>query len=1006
MLKNKKIKIALSEYDILFIHETHCTLEMEFHIDNFKAFNNPCTLSSSERPRGGCIMFVKNHLMKYVTCVDKNFNDSIIVYIMKNTVICGFYIPPDTSKYFDCQMELLETLSVYDKTDPRKILICGDLNSRIGVVDSLNGEVYQPNPDVAMNQHGRRLLNICESNNLVPLNMLIKNQKKFRGGFTFHRGNLKSQNDWIICSKNIINCASEFDFIDNMFDLSDHIPIFATMKLEVDTELDFLCDNIQCMLDEKNNHSRYKKFRMENIDENVFINTMKAYICDIEKIDYKDGNTLATDIDQSLRKAASIASKKRIIPVIPEVELPDNSFKESVKNDATVEYNTWNELLREKDPKRVWNKIDFNGKCKTDNIVPENTCNEFADYLEKRCSLPAEHMNFEGIKSQVYQPDLDGPITGTEVLDAAKDMNKQSSSKCGIPLPLLLAVINLILGTVVNLFNKVFTAKYPSSWVPFICCLPKKMKLNIPFVRGISLKAILAKLYDAVIKNRLEKWLKIPEEQTAYQKKKNCALHVFFVRCLISICKKMKISLFIGVTDFEAAFDYISRRNLFIKLARLGIGMILLKALMAMYMMTDAYVFLNGEYSRKLNITAGVLQGSASSTLLFMAYTSDIIQLFRNTFPAEELLQFYHILLHADDSLILAASKDSLIRKFIKLAEYCKENNIKLQLGKCCFLVINSRNITDKADIVIGDDVIVNKNNFIYLGCIITDAGNVTTDVKTEIEKKEKKLNQFIAFLTQNKNAPLAVKEWVLDSCIVSTVLYNCETWGNANLSHLEKKYRKALKYMLGVRRSTINEFPYIELGKPTLASMVHKRQLKFYRQCFEHDRPMQRYIIQKALDVNSSFIKHYTDLNTKYKNPEDITAESMTELRNMVLRKGESSNKYKSFLVMNPSLSRPTLYSTYIPTDKLHAVSHLRLVSHNLAVETGRHFNVVIPRNERLCSCGDMEDEIHFLLHCHHYSHVRLKYFYPDTPLSIMLDNPNTPEYIQELNQLRKLYR
>ena len=329
---------------------------------------------------------------------------------------------------------------------------------------------------------------------------------------------------------------------------------------------------------------------------------------------------------------------------------------------------------------------------------------------------------------------------------------------------------------------------------------------------------------------------------------------------------------------------------------------------LTLYLVTDAYIFLNGEYSRKLNITAGVLQGSSSSTLLFMAYTSDIIELFNKTFPSEELLQLYHILLHADDSLILATSKVSLVNKFIKLGEYCKENNIKLQLGKCCFLAINSN---EKSDIVIGNDIIVNKSEFVYLGSIITDKGNVSCDVKAEIKKKEKKLNQFIAFLTQNRNAPLAVKEKVLESCILSTVLYNCETWGNADLSNLEKKYRKALKYMLGVRKSTINEFPYIELGKPTLTSMVHKRQLKYYRQCmFERDRPMQRYIIQKASDANTPFIKHYIHLNAKYNSPDDITKESLVEMRDKVVKKGENNNKHKSFLAMNPTLTRPTLYN------------------------------------------------------------------------------------------------
>ena len=610
-------------------------------------------------------------------------------------------------------------------------------------------------------------------------------------------------------------------------------------------------------------------------------------------------------------------------------------------------------------------------------------------------------MDFKGIESNNYQPDLDGPVTGEEILEAANTMNKQSASKCGIPLPLLMTIMNLVLGVVVQLFNKVFTSNYPSCWFPFILCLPKKLKLNIPYVRGISLKPLLAKLYDTVLKNRLEKWLKIPEEQTAYQKGKSCALHVFFLRCLISICKKLKIPLFIGVTDFEAAFDYISRRNLFRKLAQLGIGMLLLKALMEMYSMTDAYIFLNGEYSRKLNITAGVLQGSSSSTLLFMAYTSDIIELFRQTFPAEELLKYYHILLHADDSLILATSKVSLVKKFVKLAEYCKDNNIKLQLGKCCFLVINSKDIEN---IVIGDESIINKKEFVYLGSVITDAGNVTNDVKAEIKRKEKKLNKFIAFLTQNRNAPLAVKEKVLDSCILSTVIYNCETWGNANLSHLEKKYRKALKYMLGVRKSTINEFAYIELGRPTLTSMVHARQLKFYQQCLEKDRPMQQYIIQKALEMNSPFIKHYVDLSNKYSNPDEITNKSMLELRSKVREKAESSNKYRSFLSINPSLTRPTLYNNYIPTNKLHAVSRLRMISHDLAVETGRHFH--LPRCDRLCSCGEMEDEIHFVRQCHHYSHIRQKHFDPDTEISIMLDCPSTANFIDEITELRKLYK
>ena len=90
ILKNDKVKKILSNHDILFIHETHCTREMEIKMENYISFQHPCVFSTPEKPRGGCIMFVKDHLMKFVEDVDKNFNDSITIYMSQNIVLCGF----------------------------------------------------------------------------------------------------------------------------------------------------------------------------------------------------------------------------------------------------------------------------------------------------------------------------------------------------------------------------------------------------------------------------------------------------------------------------------------------------------------------------------------------------------------------------------------------------------------------------------------------------------------------------------------------------------------------------------------------------------------------------------------------------------------------------------------------------------------------------------------------------------------------------------------------------
>lgn len=304
--------------------------------------------------------------------------------------------------------------------------------------------------------------------------------------------------------------------------------------------------------------------------------------------------------------------------------------------------------------------------------------------------------------------------------------------------------------------------------------------------------------------------------------------------------------------------------------------------------------------------------------------------------------------------------------------------------------------------------MIKNKNEFVYLGSTITDDGNASSDLKSEIKQKEKKFNKFFAFITQNRNAPLEVKEKVLESCIISTVLYNCESWGNANLENLEKKYRQALKYMLGVSRYTCNEFPYVELGKPTLKSIVYKRQLKFYKDCIiDKDFPMQRYIIRQALDSNCPFIRHYVQLSSKYNTADEITEKSLIEMQNSIKRKADADHsRYQSYLEMNPSLMRPNVYNRYVPTYKLSLVSRLRMVSHDLQVEKGRRQKNRIPKEQRLCSCGEIEDEKHFIMNCSNYSHIRHKYTELQTlTFHEQLDNLRTPELIHELYQCRDIY-
>ena len=224
-------------------------------------------------------------------------------------------------------------------------------------------------------------------------------------------------------------------------------------------------------------------------------------------------------------------------------------------------------------------------------------------------------------------------------------------------------------------------------------------------------------------------------------------MHVFYVRCLIAISQKLNKSLYIGITDFEADFHLISRRNLFVKLADLGISMFMLRALVEMYMVNTSYVEMNAEYSRTFCTTAGVLQGSATSTILFMAYTADLVKLFTTKFPIEDLIHQYHILLHADDCLILSSCRKLFVEKFKALEGYCSKNSIRLQPLKCSFLAINTK---EKDDIQLNNGIIRHVNDALYLGSTLSSKGNVNHDITIEIKTRKKIFNRFSAFLREN----------------------------------------------------------------------------------------------------------------------------------------------------------------------------------------------------------------------------------------------------------------
>ena len=127
---------------------------------------------------------------------------------------------------------------------------------------------------------------------------------------------------------------------------------------------------------------------------------------------------------------------------------------------------------------------------------------------------------------------------------------------------------------------------------------------------------------------------------------------------------------------------------------------------------------------------------------------------------------------------------------------------------------------------------------------------------------------KFTNFCAKNFQAPLDIKLKVLDTCIVPSLCYAAETWGDAG-KDVETIYRYGIRVALGIRQSLNNEITYIECNKFPLKCKILLQQLKFYQTIkrYRNDYPDSTLtnLINQAEELNLTYLKHYENLEQQY---------------------------------------------------------------------------------------------------------------------------------------------
>ena len=480
--------------------------------------------------------------------------------------------------------------------------------------------------------------------------------------------------------------------------------------------------------------------------------------------------------------------------------------------------------------------------------------------------------------------------------------------------------------------------------------------------RGISINNSLYRIFDKILYRRLETWYKPSPEQAGCQKNRGCIEQILTVRLLSEYAKKTHKKLFLLFIDFEKAYDKVPRRSLLEELKRKGGGQKFLSVL--------ALIYSNIKMVFKFAViesSIGVRQGAATSCMSFIIYLDIMVKMI-NRVEDDDFLKSNHALLLMDDTVLLATSRKKVIQKFKIVQEFCSTYGMSINIKKTKFMVIKGET-SDTTTIVSNGLLVEYCPVFIYLGAFITDDANCRHSIELHIEDKMKHVLKFASFLNRNPDLPFSMKKRVADACVLSSLLYGSETWLCNSYGKLKSLYMNIIKLLLKVRKTTCNDLCLIESGMPDIETIITERRSSYLRKL--HNTIVDDSLLKFALQLISTCSTPMNNIIQRSMN--NINWKDAANSKAILNKRANTnSSKRATYLLMNPSLKPPSVYSNDdIPEFKRVQYTRIRLSSHNLRIETGRWCRT--PREERICECkADIQTEEHILLNCLLTSEIR----------------------------------
>jgi hypothetical protein len=357
--------------------------------------------------------------------------------------------------------------------------------------------------------------------------------------------------------------------------------------------------------------------------------------------------------------------------------------------------------------------------------------------------------------------------------------------------------------------------------------------------RPICLVNTSLKLITMLMANRLSDWCetnnKISNYQAAYRKGFGCETHVFTLNAILQSKVNTKngraFALFI---DLSKAFDSVVHSRLWERLHNVGISSKFISFVKAMYANVKAKTRTSYGESEYFPLQKGVLQGESLSPKLFTIFMDEIVEiLYKTDIPTlKTASEDIHLLLYADDIVLLASNALDMQRKIDVLVDFFNRNNLSVNLAKTKCVVFRRKKSKRSSIPVLmwGNEVIEVVDKYTYLGVTFHWNLNFSNTVDGFLCKARVAEKHLFDIFRRSKMKTFDSRIKLFDSLVRSVLLYCSPIWGLNHIESLVVFQNKFLRRLFNLPNKTPAWFLRLELNVKSLEIYVIKSALQFWK--------------------------------------------------------------------------------------------------------------------------------------------------------------------------------